>query len=363
MKIIWIIILANFTLANTLNDALSIAGGNRIELEKAIELIPKDQLFGLEWIISHMPEEHLKNIKAEFLIKNCDLAYKTKYNTNWGDGIPENIFLDYVLPYTNLNERVDNWRPEFYEKFYPLVESLNSSYEATVLLNQKIYDIVGVKYSKDRPKADQSPFESIESGMASCTGLSILLIDACRSVGIPARFVGTPLWYNNSGNHSWVEIWDKEWHFTGAAEPTGDKLDEAWFVNLANKAIEGDINHGIFAVTWLDTDLYFPMTWLPNSKVYNAIEVTASYKTVIVDEEYIPIRIRVLDSLGNRKEVLVRIIGKDNFMEEGISKGENFDMNDYLIFMLPKGQQFKIESNNVSITIRVDKEEIIDLKL
>ena len=50
-----------------------------------------------------------------------------------------------------------------------------------------------------------------------------MVIDACRAVGVPARFVGTPLWADKSGNHSWVEVWDKGWHFTGAAEPAGDR--------------------------------------------------------------------------------------------------------------------------------------------
>ncbi|MEE9394119.1 MAG: hypothetical protein V3W41_16595 [Planctomycetota bacterium] len=39
------------------------------------------------------------------------------------------------------------------------------------------------------------------AGTASCIGLSIMLIDAC-AVGVPARFVGTPLWSDGSGNHS-----------------------------------------------------------------------------------------------------------------------------------------------------------------
>src|SRR6478752_4758171 len=46
-----------------------------------------------------------------------------------------------------------------------------------------------VGYSTERRAANQSPSESRESGKASCTGLSILLSDACRSVGIPARLV------------------------------------------------------------------------------------------------------------------------------------------------------------------------------
>ena len=149
--------------------------------------------------------------------------------------------------------------------------------------------------------------------MASCTGLSILLIDVCRSVGIPARFVGTPSWYNNSGNHSWVEIWDGEWHFTGAAEPTEDRLNESWFEDLASKAEKGSDKYGIFAATWEHTDIYFPMDWLPGVKQYNAIDVTNRYKSSLVDDQFVPIRIRALDSSGNRQQVKVIIYGENNF--------------------------------------------------
>ena len=38
-----------------------------------------------------------------------------------------------------------------------------------------------------RKRNNQSPQESIEQGKATCTGLSIILVDACRAVGIPAR--------------------------------------------------------------------------------------------------------------------------------------------------------------------------------
>ena len=88
------------------------------------------------------------------------------------------------------------------------------------MLNRSVFPKLKVSYSTQRKKPHQSPSESIEQGKASCTGLSIILSDACRSVGIPARLVGTPLWTNNSGNHTWVEIWDDGWHFTGACEPT-----------------------------------------------------------------------------------------------------------------------------------------------
>jgi len=341
---------------------LSIAGNNRIEIERAINEVPREQSSGMEWLITHMPDQDLKTLSAEFLLSNCNLAYEAKKNVPWGSDIPEEIFFDSVLPYANLNERREEWREDFQNKFTSIVKNAKSSYEAAVLLNHQIYEKVGVIYSTDRPKADQSPYESIDAGMASCTGLSILLVDACRSVGVPARFVGTPLWYNNTGNHSWVEIWDNGWHFTGAAEPTGNKLNETWFSELAGNATKGDMTYGIFAATWDETDIYFPMDWLPGVKNYGAIDVTDRYKIRDIPAgELVPIRIRALDSSGLRRIVKVTVIGEDNLIFEGVSKGESCDANDHLTVMLPKGKTFTVKSMSDVQTVDVVKEYIVDL--
>ena len=345
-----------------LEKQLSIAGNNRIEIERAINEVPREQSSGMVWLITHMPDQDLKTLSAEFLLSNCNLAYEAKKNIPWGSDIPEEIFFDSVLPYANLNERREEWRGDFKNKFTSIVKNAKSSYEAAVLLNHQIYEKVGVIYSTDRPKADQSPYESIDAGMASCTGLSILLVDACRSVGVPARFVGTPLWYNNAGNHSWVEIWDNGWHFTGAAEPMGDKLNESWFSELAGNATKGDMTYGIFAATWDESDIYFPMDWLPGVKMYGAIDVTDRYKSRdIPAEELVPIRIRALDPSGLRRTVKVTVIGEDNFIFEGVSKGESCDVNDHLTVMLPKGKTFTVKSISDVQTVDVVKEHIVDL--
>ncbi len=357
------LIILNMLFGGDLDQQLKVAGGNAHQIKKAISGVPKEQLAGMEWLIRNMQKEDLRSLSAEFLLTNCELAYDVWQNNKWGKKIPEDIFLNFLLPYVSLNERRDNWRQDFHNRFSTIIKNTSSIYDAVALLNQNIYDNVGVIYSTDRPKADQSPYESIDAGMASCTGLSILLIDACRSVGIPARFVGTPLWYNNSGNHSWVEIWDDEWHFTGAAEPTGEKLNEVWFSDLASKAVQGDMTYGIFAATWEKTDIYFPMNWLPQVKTYNAIDVTARYKLEEVETVLIPIRVRALDSSGQRCEVRVTVIGDDNSIKEGFSKDKTCDANDHLTFMLPKGKTFKVQSKEVEKTIKVVNEELIDLKL
>src|SRR5207248_8133691 len=129
----------------------------------------------------------------------------------------------------------------------PLVKECKTPGEAAQRLNATIFDKLKVKYSTKRKQPHQSPKESIETGTASCTGLSILLSDACRSVAIPARLVGTPLWANKTGNHTWVEIWDGDWHFTGACEADPKGLDRGWFTGNASQAKKDDPKHAIYA--------------------------------------------------------------------------------------------------------------------
>ncbi|MEE2912327.1 MAG: transglutaminase domain-containing protein [Planctomycetota bacterium] len=338
---------------------LDIAAGNREEIFQALKEVPSDQLAGMEWLITHMPEEDLKTLSAEFLLTNCNLAYEAWRNAPWASEVPEGIFFDSILPYASVNERRDDWRKDFKERFSAVVKNAKTPSEATVLLNKQIYGMVGVKYSTDRPKADQSPYESMDAGMASCTGLSILLIDACRSAGVPARFVGTPLWYNDSGNHSWVEIYDNGWHFTGGAEPTGDKLDQGWFADSASKATKGDPEHAIFAVTWNDTDQHFPLVWLPNITTYGAIDVTDRYKEKGVSS-LIPIRIV---AYGNqRKRVVVQTLifdESEKLVFEGWTNDDSADANDHLTANLVQGETYTVYLGRQARRIEVMEETVI----
>ena len=214
-------------------SALDRAGANRAEILAAWNQAPAEQRGGLEFLLQHMPTRDLNSLSAEFILENVSYAYRAWNEAPWHDQVSAELFYNDVLPYANINERRDRWRKDFYERFQPLVVDAKSPGEAAAKLNQQIFNIVKVHYSTKRPKADQSPYESIDAGMASCTGLSILLIDACRAVGVPARFVGIPMWTDGSGNHSWVEVWDNGWHFTGADEATGSDLDKGWFVDRA----------------------------------------------------------------------------------------------------------------------------------
>ena len=263
--------------ADDVEQALKKAKDNRAELEKALTAVPKEQRKGMAFLIANMPDSDLTSLKAEFLLTNTDLAYKARNEVTWGKDIPEELFLNNVLPYANVDEKRDAWRKEFYELCLPIVKSCKTPAEAAQKLNSEIFGKVKVKYSTERKAPNQNPSESIEQGKASCTGLSIILSDACRAVCIPSRLVGTPLWANKRGNHTWVEIWDKDWHFTGACEQDPRGLDRGWFVGDAAQAKKDSLEHAIYAASFKKSKVYFPLVWDQDKKDVPAENVTERY--------------------------------------------------------------------------------------
>src|SRR5262249_7777428 len=161
--------------SDEVGEALQAAGPNRPELEKALRSVPVEQRKGMAFLIANMPERDRKELRADFLLENVALAYKARKEVAWGDKIPEEVFLNNVLPYANVDESRDPWRKELYELCMPLVKDCKTPGEAGHLLNTKLFEKLKVRYSTQRKQANQSPKESIGQGQASCTGLSILL--------------------------------------------------------------------------------------------------------------------------------------------------------------------------------------------
>ncbi len=301
----------------------------------------------MEWLVARMPERDRTEIDAAFLLEHVDEAHRAWQSAPWREMVPREIFLDAILPYASISERRDAWRDPIRELAAPIASGASTPAEAAIRLNQQIFSKTGVKYSTKRRRADQSSAESIEQGLASCSGLSILLIDACRSVGVPARFVGVPLWTDGSGNHSWVEIWDGERsRFTGAAEPTGDRLDEAWFTERARTAIAGDPRHGIYAVSWGDSPLPFPMSFDGKPSPSRAIDVTERYlaSATPLPEGHGRMRIRVRDGEQRVATGVVVAAPDGTVLFEGVSKDDRFDANDHLFATLPIGTVFTVST-------------------
>ncbi|MFT5059493.1 MAG: hypothetical protein ACI89E_002278, partial [Planctomycetota bacterium] len=332
-----------------LETALQRAGENRIQLEQAIAGVPEgEEREAMCWLIEHMPAQDLGQLQADYLLTNHRFAFQSWRSAPWRDKVDSSLFADSILPYASVNERRDAWRKLLRERCLPMVEKARSSSEAAAMLNNAIWKEFNVKYSREREKPDQSPLETMESGLASCTGLSVLLVDSCRSVGIPARFVGTPLWSDDSGNHSWVEIWDDGWQYTGAAEPSGMDLNKGWFAGRASGAQRDDPKYAIYATSWRTTPISFPLVWLPKDESVHAVNVTDRYTQQI--EPLAPgmarVRFQAIDpATGKRVAALVEYSSSTKIKdpqetkskELGKTRDESFDGNDHLTAQLNEG--------------------------
>jgi len=229
------------------------------------------------FLIAHMPPADKESLTAGFLIENLDLAIRARNSFPWARDVPEEIFLNDVLPYAVFDEPRDPWRADFLRKAGDLVKEAATASEAAQILNRDFFNLINTHYHTGRKRTNQSPKESIEQGKATCTGLSIILVAACRSVGIPARAVGTPMWHDRSGNHTWVEVWDNGWHFTGADEYNEKGLNHAWFVANASRALKDDPHHAIYATSWKKDGGHFPLVWAPRLKSVGGVNVTEMY--------------------------------------------------------------------------------------
>ncbi|MBB6461199.1 transglutaminase-like domain-containing protein [Flammeovirga kamogawensis] len=337
-----------------LDQALVKAGTNKTEITKALETTPLEHKNGMAFLVAYMPERDLQTLSSKYLTENVELAYKAKEEFPWGKTIPDSIFYNDVLPYALMNERRDDWRQDFYNRFAPIVGNCKTIEEAIKILNDTIIDVVAVKYSTEREKPDQSPYESIDQGLASCSGLSVLLADAFRAVGIPSRLAGTPKWTLKEGNHNWNEVYvNGQWKFT-EYYPSG--LDKGWFLPDAGAADETKPENWIYASSWKPAEYAFPLVWDFDIKYVHAHNVTDRYLGLWNDEQKklakldgkIPVRVKMFKNkqctlIGdNRVASQVTLSIKNKVIDNGTTAGPTKDMNDILQFYLEKGKKYTV---------------------
>lgn len=342
-----------------IDRTIATAGDNAKELKKALKEVPRNEREGMAFLISYMPERDAKSLSAEFLLENVEYAYKARAEFPWAKEVPDSVFLNDVVAYANLNENRESWRKDFYERFKKYVAPCKTMREAIDSVNKNVRDELLVDYNTKREKPDQAPYESMRQHMASCSGLSILLTDAFRAVGIPSRVAGTPAWHDDRGNHNWNEVWiDGQWRFTEYYP--SDDLDQSWFLTDAGKAVKEDVRKAIYAASFKPTGCYFPLVWDENIRYVHAENVTDRYTSLYraqlsampADGSHVALRVMVFrdkdhaEASGDRVATNLDVFKGEKQLYGGRSTGATQDMNDVLTFNVEKNQQYIVKFMN-----------------
>lgn len=330
------------------------AGENAEQIFTALENSSKEQKEAAAFLIAFMPEKDLKTLSAAFVTDQVNGAIKVREEFAWCKNLPDSVFLNEVLPYYSLDENRDNWRDNYYNRFSKYVKNCKTIYEAVDSVNLNIRDELDVDYNTKRSIVNISPFQAEEENMATCTGLSFLLVDAFRSVGIPARLAGTPLWTNMRGNHSWVEVWiEGEWFFT---EYYPDALNKSWFLADAGKADPEKPIHWIYATSYKPAGTHFPRVWKKNAKDIHGENVTDRYIRLYheqlegqkLNEDELLVDVVLYkksgsESADNRISEEIIVWDADEKVDFGYTPTPTDDLNKYLKFKLKKEVDYRFE--------------------
>ena len=324
------------------------AGAARGELSPA-------EAADLAFLRAYQPAAHRGKVSEEYLRENVALARAARDAAPWKAMLSEELYREYVLPYTVIDEEVDRWRPLFREKFWPLVKRCRTAGEAASILQANVLKAVDVRYDTRRDKANQSPFHSMRIHMASCTGIAIILVDAFRACGVPARLTGCN-WTPIPGNHSWVEYYDGgSWHFFG--DPDGEHpapVDRCWITDYAALADETSPRTRIYATRWSPNagNVRFWTTWDESDcpSAVPADDVTATFRRFRRNTSAARVAFVARGSDGRRVSVPFRVLvsGSGKVVYEGRTYDETHDMNDHVIVEQPVKTKVRVQVRTAS---------------
>lgn len=147
--------------------------------------------------------------------------------------LQEEMFLNYILDHRVNEEEVLPCRTLFWNALKDRIEGKNAK-DAAIEVNYWCAEEATYHSGDDRTLPALTVYRR---GYGRCGEESVFLVNALRSVGIPARQVYVPRWSHCDDNHAWVELWcDGKWYFTGACEPLMI-LNKGWFTNASSRAM------------------------------------------------------------------------------------------------------------------------------
>ncbi|HBC45823.1 MAG TPA: hypothetical protein DEO84_07895 [candidate division Zixibacteria bacterium] len=154
-------------------------------------------------------KEDLKAIKAEFLIKQIDLAFQAWYEKPWAKGLTFDQFCEYVLPYRGSNEPLEDWRDMFYEKYKGLESKManpSDPTEAAKLINNDVKTYFTFDPRFYYHPTDEGLGEMLSLHLGRCEDMTNIAIYAMRANALAVTSDYTPFWANSGNNHAWNAI-------------------------------------------------------------------------------------------------------------------------------------------------------------
>lgn len=153
------------------------------------------------------PHEDKDLITTAEIAQEIKQALKLRERYTWAKKVPDEIYINYVMPYKIDHELPHNWKTFFYEKQQQMLDSLERTDDNTVEnAAQLIADNIYSWYYYDEGHIPRSQYPTLSeilfSGKGDCFRISRLFVYAMRAAGIPAAVDDVPYWGSKNGSHS-----------------------------------------------------------------------------------------------------------------------------------------------------------------
>ncbi len=193
----------------------------------------------LKYLYAYMPDSDAANGEFECYEDFAKVAVSLWQSEQSVRALPEEIFLEYVLSHRVNDEEIRPCRSVFRCDLTRYLKEIEPAFQLdtidTVLeVNFWCAREITYKSTDDRTLSSIAVYRR---GNGRCGEESSFLVQALRSIGIPARQVYAPRWSHCDDNHAWVEVYIKgQWYFMGAAEPQ-PIINLGWFNSAASRAM------------------------------------------------------------------------------------------------------------------------------
>ncbi|TKC57601.1 discoidin domain-containing protein [Pedobacter hiemivivus] len=179
----------------------------------------------------------IKTLSYDFLISHIDASFDAWYNAPWREKITFENFCEYILPYSESNEKRELWISYYRSKYGHYLNNYANKNKNTSI--QQFCELVNgslihhskiVLYQKGLRNYPPTLVDNIRSG--SCEEYKSKTIYLMRSLGLPVGTDFSPQWINFNSSHTWnILIGDdgKKYPFLGFDEKIKDWHIESTF--------------------------------------------------------------------------------------------------------------------------------------
>jgi len=173
----------------------------------------------------------VRRVSAPYLINNIDFAFKAWKSAPWGKEVNFNDFCEYILPYRVRDERVEYWRPQFYEDYTNMARSAPHNKELRSVFDYMNWNLntetnFTVFFNRYYPFT-QSVGDILKGRIGGCETTCLFSATCMRAAGLPVALDFIPHWGNTPSRHYMVHLVD---HHEQALLPNVNSMKNTWSI-------------------------------------------------------------------------------------------------------------------------------------